>query len=50
MLVEVENGTIEPDGSRRYFLCVPPWMTTAREAVAWTFGLSVDEYVLTAAS
>ena len=41
-LVEVENATVEPDGSRkRYFLRVPPTCRTAREAVAWTFGLDV---------
>jgi hypothetical protein len=41
VMVEVMNATPEPDGSRkRYWLRVPPQMTTAREAVAWTFGLS----------
>ena len=45
MAVEVTNSTPEPDGSfKRYFLRVPPTMTTAHEAVAWTFGLTVDEY------
>ena len=30
----------EPDGTyRRYFLRVPPRMRTARQAVAWTFGV-----------
>jgi hypothetical protein len=39
-LVEVENSTPEPDGSRkRYFLRVPPEMRSPREAVAWTFGI-----------
>jgi len=43
--VEVVNGTSEPDGSRRhYFLRVPPSMRTAREAVAWTYGISAHEY------
>ena len=38
-VVEVVNRTPEPDGSyRHYFLQVPPWVGTAREAVAWTFG------------
>ena len=38
-VVEVVNATAEPDGSyRHYFLQVPPWIGTAREAVAWTFG------------
>jgi len=44
--VEVVNGTAEPDGTfKRYFLRVPPNMQTAREAVAWTYGLSADQYV-----
>lgn len=43
--VEVENGTPEPDGSlRRYFLRVPPTMQSAREAVAWTYGLTKRDY------
>lgn len=45
VMVEVVNSTPEPDGtSRTYFLRVPPWVTTAREGVAWTFGLSADDY------
>lgn len=44
-MVEVVNSTPEPDGSRRtYFLRVPPNVRTAREGVAWTFGLSEEEY------
>lgn len=44
-LVEVVNGTPEPDGSRRtYWLRVPPSMQTAQEAVAWTYGMTRDEY------
>jgi len=44
-LVEVLNGTPELDGSRRrYFLCVPPTVRTAHQAVAWTFGLGPKEY------
>jgi hypothetical protein len=43
--VEVANGTPEEDGSRkRYFLRVPSRMRTAREAVAWTYGLTDDQY------
>ena len=43
--VEVVNATPEPDGTRRtFFLRVPPTMTTAREAVAWTFGMTGEEY------
>jgi hypothetical protein len=43
--VEVVNSTRSPDGSfKRYWLRVPPEMTTAREAVAWTFGLHSQQY------
>jgi hypothetical protein len=43
--VEVKNGTREPDGRfKRYFLRVPPWVQSAREAVGWTYGLSEEEY------
>ncbi len=30
--------------TRKYFLRVPPKIKTAKEAVAWTFGFSEDEY------
>lgn len=44
VLVHVTNSTPEPDGTRkRYFLRVPPNVTTAREAVAWTFGFQAEE-------
>jgi len=47
-MVEVRNATPEPDGSRRtYWLRVPPRMRSAREAVAWTFGLTAEEYAPT---
>lgn len=43
--VEVTNSTPEPDGSHKvYILRVPPTVTTCREAVAWTFGMTGDEY------
>ena len=43
--VEVVNGTAEADGARKhYFLRVPSAMRTAREAVAWTYGLTDEEY------
>lgn len=43
--VEVVNGSPEPDGSfKHYFLQVPPTMRSAREAVAWTYGLSEQDY------
>jgi hypothetical protein len=41
LMVEVVNRTPEPDGSSRtYWLRVPPTMRTARDAVAWTFGMA----------
>lgn len=44
-MLRVMNSTPEPDGSFRYYvLRVPPNMETAKQAVAWTFGLSEDEY------
>ncbi|MBD0710231.1 MULTISPECIES: DUF6745 domain-containing protein [unclassified Streptomyces] len=45
VMVEVVNSTPEPDGSHRtYWLRVPPATRTAREGVAWTFGLHPDAY------
>ena len=45
-MVEVINSTPEPDGSRKtYWLRVPPTTQTAREGVAWTFGMGASEYV-----
>ena len=44
-MAEVKNATVEPDGSRKiYILRVPPDMRTAREGVAWTFGLTAEQY------
>ena len=43
--VEVVNATPEPDGSRKhFFLQVPANLRTAREAVAWTYGMPADAY------
>jgi hypothetical protein len=43
--VEVVNGTPEPDGTfKRYILQVPSTVRTAREAVAWTYGMTEREY------
>jgi len=43
--VEVVNATPEADGTHRhYWLRVPSRMHTAREAVAWTYGLSAEQY------
>jgi hypothetical protein len=45
VMVEVVNSTPEPDGTTRtYWLRVPPTTRTAREGVAWTFGLTAEEY------
>jgi uncharacterized protein DUF6745 len=44
-IVEVDNATAEPDGTyATYLLRVPPTMRTAKEAVAWTFGMAADDY------
>lgn len=44
-MVRVENSTPEPDGSIKiYWLRVPPNITTAREAVAWTFDMDAQVY------
>ncbi|MGW2058888.1 DUF6745 domain-containing protein [Streptomyces sp. NPDC001840] len=44
-MVEVVNSTPEPDGTyRTYWLRVPPTTRTAKQGVAWTFGLEVGEY------
>lgn len=45
LVVRVQNSTPEPDGSiKEYFLRVPPNMVRAKQAVAWTFGLTEEEY------
>jgi hypothetical protein len=45
VMLEVVNATPEKDGQfKRYWLRVPPTMTRAREAAAWTFGLATDDY------
>lgn len=44
-MVEVVNGSPEPDGTfKHYWLRVPPTVTSAKEAVAWTYRLRKDEY------
>ena len=43
--VEVVNGTAEADGTRKkYVLRVPAHVRSAREAVAWTYGLTEEQY------
>ncbi|GJF32230.1 hypothetical protein KNE206_49300 [Kitasatospora sp. NE20-6] len=45
VMVEVVNSTAEPDGTfRTYWLRVPPSTRTARAGVAWTFGVTEEEY------
>lgn len=45
VMVRVKNSTPEPDGGfREYFLRVPPFMRTAKEAVAWTFNIEEEQY------
>jgi hypothetical protein len=45
VMVKVVNSTPEPDNSfKDYFLRVPPSITRAREAVAWTFDIPEQEY------
>lgn len=49
VMVELVNSTPEPDGTHKtYWLRVPPTTRTAHEAVAWSFGLPADDYVLEA--
>jgi hypothetical protein len=44
-VVQVQNGTPEPDGTyKQFFLQVPPTVRSARQAVAWTYGLTEHEY------
>ena len=44
-VVKVINSTPESDGTYKpYFLVVPPTMETARQAVAWTFGMDEKDY------
>jgi hypothetical protein len=38
--VQVQDASTE----RQFFLRVPPTIQTAEEAVAWSFGLSVEDY------
>ncbi|MFE8911201.1 DUF6745 domain-containing protein [Streptomyces globisporus] len=45
VMVEVVNSTPEPDGTyRTYWLRVPPTTWTAKDGVAWTFGLEGAAY------
>ncbi len=45
VMVQVKNATPEPDGAfKDYWLRVPPHITDADEAVAWTFGQDKHAY------
>lgn len=45
VMVKVMNSTPEWDGSHKgYFIRVPPEITTAKAAVAWSFQLDSEEY------
>ena len=45
LLLEIVNATVSLDGTpSRKVLRVPPTMGTARQAMAWTFGLDEAEY------
>lgn len=45
VMVRVLNSTPEADASQKpYWLRVPPDMTQARQAVAWTFAMDAKEY------
>jgi hypothetical protein len=45
-VVCVTNKTPEPDGTyKKYFLRIPPTISTAKEAVAWTFEQQTEEYM-----
>jgi hypothetical protein len=44
VMVKVKNSTPEPDGTYKdYYLRVPPNISTARAAVAWSFGVPDPE-------
>lgn len=45
VMVHLKNSTAEPDGSiKDYFIRVPPTIRRAGEAVAWTFGMTEQQY------
>lgn len=47
VVLKVINSTPEPDGTfKEYLLRVPPFVSSAKEAVAWTFDLSPEDYSL----
>jgi len=44
VFIKVLDGTIKGDIRNTYYIRVPPNMKNADEAVAWTFGMSKNEY------
>jgi hypothetical protein len=46
VMVEMVNCSPEPDGSwKTYFERVPPWVTSARQGIAWQCGFdNADDY------
>ncbi|MGD0109303.1 MAG: DUF6745 domain-containing protein [Rhodopila sp.] len=45
VFVAVHDRAVEADGTAiEHWICVPPHMATAHEAVAWTFGMSEQAY------
>lgn len=45
VVLEVKNSTPEKDGTfKKYFLRVPPTITKAHDAAAWTFNLDPKDY------
>jgi hypothetical protein len=45
VFVVVRDCAVEADGTViEHWICVPPHMVTAREAVAWTFGMTEQAY------
>lgn len=45
LYVQLKNSTPEADGSyKNYFLRVPPFVRTPKEAVAWSFDMQTHEY------
>jgi len=48
VFIKLKNKTAEADGSvKHYFLRVPPQIRSVKTAVAWSFGMSEDEYAPT---
>ncbi len=45
VMMKLINSTAEPDGHfKNYFIRVPPDQTKALDALAWSYGLTADQY------